>query len=73
MPDSEVVRLREALYAMVESILDDYFEDFATMDICQKPSSIAESPQQNRAPKDTGSIAKSIVAESMPIKRAMRS
>lgn len=68
MPDSEVIRLREALYTMVESILDDYFEEFVTMDICQKPSSIAESPQQNRASKGMGLIAKSIVAENMQSK-----
>lgn len=28
MSDSEVERLREALYTMVESIMDDYFEAF---------------------------------------------
>jgi hypothetical protein len=26
MPDSEVERLREVLYTMVESIMDNYFE-----------------------------------------------
>jgi len=37
MPDSEVLRLREALYAMVESILDNYFEEFrGKIDICKK-------------------------------------
>lgn len=37
MPDSEVERLREALYAMVESIMDNYFEEFnGKIDICKK-------------------------------------
>ena len=37
MTDSEVIQLREALYAMVESILDNYFEEFSgKIDICKK-------------------------------------
>ena len=28
MPDSEVLELREALYAMVESVMDNYFQEF---------------------------------------------
>jgi hypothetical protein len=28
MPDSEVLKLREALYSMVESILDNHLEEF---------------------------------------------
>lgn len=37
MPNSEVERLREALYAMVESIMDNYFEEFnGKMDVCKK-------------------------------------
>jgi len=37
MPDSEVERLRESLYAMVESILDNYLKEFVNIDICKKP------------------------------------
>ena len=37
MPDSEVEQLRESLYAMVESILDNYFEEFnGKIDVCKK-------------------------------------
>jgi len=37
MPDSEVQILREVLYSMVESILDNYFEEFnGKIDICKK-------------------------------------
>ena len=37
MSDSEVERLREALYAMVESIMDNYFEEFnGKIDVCKK-------------------------------------
>jgi hypothetical protein len=54
MPDSELIRLREALYAMVESILDNYFEEFANIDICKKPLSTAGFQAQSKALKDTG-------------------
>lgn len=73
MPNAEVLRLREALYAMVESILDNYFEEFAKIDICENLLSTAESPLSNKALKDTGWIAKSIVAENIQGKRAIRS
>lgn len=37
MPDSEVSGLREALYTMVESIMDNYFEEFnGKIGICKK-------------------------------------
>ena len=65
MPDSEAERFRGALYAMAESILDHYFEEFATINTCKKQSSIAEYPLQNKALKDTCLIAKNTVAESM--------
>ena len=73
MSDSEIERLREALYAMVESILDNYFEEFAKIDICKKPSFTAESVPQNKAPKATVSIAKSIGVENTPNNIATRS
>ncbi|OHB14699.1 MAG: hypothetical protein A2431_00630 [Candidatus Zambryskibacteria bacterium RIFOXYC1_FULL_39_10] len=73
MTDSEVLRLRDSLYAMVESILDNYFEEFATIDICKKQSFTAESPAQDKALKDTALIAKNIAVESMPHRRAMMS
>ena len=34
--DSQVERLREALYAMVESILDNYFEEFVNINSFKK-------------------------------------
>ena len=73
MPDSEVLRLRETLYAMVESILDNYFEEFANIDICKKQLSTVESLQSNKAPKDTVLIAKSIDVENTPNSMATRS
>ena len=37
MLDSEVIQLREALYTMVESIMDNYFEEFnGKIEICKK-------------------------------------
>ena len=68
MPDPEVERLRESLYAMVDSILDNYFEEFATINLCKKQSSTVESPLQNKALKGMGSTAKSIAVESMRYK-----
>jgi hypothetical protein len=61
--DPEVERLRDSLYAMVDSILDNYFEELATLDICKKQLSTVESPLQNKAPKGMGLRVRSIVAE----------
>jgi len=64
MSDKEVESLRSALYAMVSAILDNYVENSAKIDICDKKQSfIAESQVSGRVLKDTGLIAKSIVAE----------
>ena len=60
MTDLEVERLRESLYAMVDSILDNYFEEFATINLCKKQSSTVESPLQNKAPKGMDSTVKNI-------------
>jgi hypothetical protein len=65
MSDSEVERLRESLYAMVDSILDNYFEELATLDICKKPSSTVESHLQSKAQRVTGSTVKNTVVENM--------
>jgi hypothetical protein len=73
MPDSEVERLRESLYTMVESILDNYFEEFATIDTCKKQLFTAEYPLPDKALKDTDLIVKNIAVESMPHRRAMMS
>lgn len=54
MLDSEVERIRDSLYAMVESTLDIYLGNLANIDLCKKQSSIVESPAQGKAPKDTG-------------------
>ena len=72
MPDSEVVRLQEALYAMVESILDNYLEEFAKIDTCKKQSFTAELVQQGKVLKDTDLIAKSTVVENTRRKEAVR-
>ena len=71
--DSEVERLRESLYAMVDSILDNYFEELVTLDICKKQSSIAESPLQNKAQKGMVSTVRSIDVENIQNRKAMRS
>ena len=55
MQDSEVLRLRESLYAMVESILDNYFEEFnGKIDVCKKQSYIVEYLLPSKALRDTG-------------------
>lgn len=41
MTDEEVGQLRDALYGMVESIVDDYLKERAIINVCKKPSSIA--------------------------------
>jgi hypothetical protein len=69
--DSEVERLRESLYAMVDSILDNYFEEFANIEVCKKQSYIVESPLQSKALKGMDSIAKSIDVESMQSRETM--
>jgi hypothetical protein len=73
IPDAQVQKTRDALYAMVESILDNYFEEFATITPCKKQLYTVEYPQPDKAQKDTASIAKSTVVENMLHKRAMRS
>lgn len=73
MTDSEVAALRGSLYAMVESILDNYFEEFVIMNICKNQLSIAEFPASGKAQRDTDLIAKSIVVENMHTVRATRS
>ena len=70
--DSEVERLRESLYAMVDSILDNYFEELATLDICKEQSSTVESPLQNKAPKGMVSTVRNIDVENMQNRKAMR-
>ena len=52
--DSKVERLREALYAMVESILDNYFEEFVNINSCKKQSSIVGSLAQSKAQRVMG-------------------
>jgi hypothetical protein len=34
--DSQAESLRDALYGMVDSIMDNYFEEFDRIDICKK-------------------------------------
>jgi hypothetical protein len=43
MADSEVEKLREALYAMVESILDNHFEENGKIDTYAKSSHLLPS------------------------------
>ena len=70
---SETEKLRDAIYAMVGSVLDNYFEELATLDICKKPSSTVESHLQSKAPRVTVSTAKNIVVENMQNKEVMTS
>jgi hypothetical protein len=72
MPDSEVERLRDALYAVVGSILDNYLEEFARIDTCKSRSFTAVSVPQNKAQKDMALIAKNIVAENSPSREVMK-
>lgn len=72
IPDSEIERLRGSLYTMAESILDNYFEEFARIDTCQNQLSIAEFPLQNRAQRDMGSIPKSTAVSSMLSGKAIK-
>jgi len=53
MPDLEVLELREALYTLVESVMDNYFQEFDTIELCKKQLYIAESPQLSKVLKDT--------------------
>lgn len=48
----EAERIREALYVVVESVLENYLAELDTSAICNKPSFIAEFPQLNKAQKD---------------------
>ena len=72
MLDSEVVKLRESLYAMVESILDNYLEEFVIINTCKKQLSIAELVPRDKALRDMDLIVKNIVVENMPDKEAVR-
>jgi len=73
MPDSEVVRLREALYGMVESILDNYLEEFANIKVCKNQSSTAACPPLDKALKGMDLRVRSIVVDNMQAKEATRS
>ena len=65
LTDTQVGRLRDALYALVENVLDDYIQSSDTVKTpCKNQSSIAECPPSDRKPRDTDSIAKSTVAVS---------
>lgn len=72
MPDSEVMKLREALYTSAESILDNYFKEFATIDICKKQSSTAEFLAPGKVPRVTASTARNIGAENTHNSEATR-
>jgi hypothetical protein len=66
MTDIEVRRLRDSLYTMAESILDNYFEEFANINLCKKPLSTVESQVLDKAQRDMDLIVKSIDVENMP-------
>ena len=60
LTDKQVESLRDALYSLVENVLDDYIETFATIEpTCKNQSSIAESPQSDKKQKVTDWKAKS--------------
>lgn len=54
LTDIQLEKLRDALYALVEPVLDDYIESCATLKpTCKKLSYIVESHQRDRKMKDT--------------------
>ena len=42
LTDQQIENLRDALYALVENVLDDYISSCAMIEPCKKLSSIAE-------------------------------
>jgi len=72
MSNSEIEKLRESLYSMVESILDNYFEESDKIDVCKKQLSTVEFPLQSKAQMDTDLIVKNIGVENMLNKKATK-
>ena len=65
LTDAQLERLRDALYALVENVLDDYIKKSDTVEsTCRNQLSIVECPPSDKRPRDTDSIAKNIVAVS---------
>ncbi len=64
LTDAQVERLRDALYALVENVLDDYIKKADTVEPCKKQLSTAEYPPSDKRPRDTDLIAKSIAVVS---------
>jgi hypothetical protein len=53
LPDSEVERLRETLYALVENVLDEYIATSDSMkSVCKNQLSIAEYLPNGKKQKD---------------------
>ena len=60
LTDAQVERLRDALYALVDNVLDDYIKKADTVEPCKKQLSTAECPPSDKRPRGTGLIAKNI-------------
>lgn len=72
MTNSEIEKLRESLYSIVESILDNYFKEGDKIDVCRKQLSTVEFPLQSKVQMDTDLIVKNIGVENMLNKKAMK-
>jgi len=59
LTDTQVERLRDALYALVENVLDDYIKKADTVEPCKKQLSTVEYPPSDKRQKATDLIAKS--------------
>jgi hypothetical protein len=70
LTNKQVENLRDALYVMVENILDDYYAN--TQATCKKQSSIAESHRKNKKAKGMVLIAKSTDAADMQTEKNTR-
>ncbi|KKR24154.1 MAG: hypothetical protein UT56_C0024G0001, partial [Candidatus Levybacteria bacterium GW2011_GWB1_39_7] len=53
LTDAQVERLRDALYALVENVLDDYIKKADTVEPCKKQLSTAEYPLSDKRQKGT--------------------
>ncbi|HEY4506363.1 MAG TPA: hypothetical protein VJJ24_02880 [Candidatus Paceibacterota bacterium] len=67
LTDKQVEDLRDALYALVENVLDEYVKSSdIVIPTCKKQSSIAEYLPTDKQTKDMASTAKNIAVGSMP-------
>lgn len=53
LTDAQAENFRDALYAVVENLLDDYIDSCATIEPCKKQLSTVEYPLNDKRMKDT--------------------